>query len=90
MALRRVRAVLHELHSVVFDRLDREDANALVDFFSIPKPTRRGNEGEIRPGKPSAPPDARPHPFRIERKIGASPSCRILPSPPRSFPPDYI
>ena len=47
MALRRVRAVLHELHSVVFDRLDREDADALVDFFSIPKPIRRGKEGEL-------------------------------------------
>ena len=39
MVLRRVRAALHELHAVVFDRLDREDADALLDFFSIPKPT---------------------------------------------------
>ena len=41
MVLRRVRAALHELHAVVFDRLDREDTDALLDFFSIPKPTTR-------------------------------------------------
>jgi hypothetical protein len=27
MVLRRVRAALHELHAVVFDRLDREDTD---------------------------------------------------------------
>jgi hypothetical protein len=68
--LRRVRAALHELHAVVFDRLDREDADALLDFFSIPKPTR-GNKGATdSPGKPDDLPEPRALPFRIERKGG--------------------
>ena len=52
MVLRRVRAALHELHAVVFDRLDREDNDALVDFFSIPKPTRGGKGATVVPGQP--------------------------------------
>jgi hypothetical protein len=78
MALRRVRAVLHELYSVVFDRLDREDASALIDFFSIPKPTRRGKKGDIVFGKPGDVPEARSHPFKIERKVGG---FSIIPNP---------
>jgi hypothetical protein len=70
VVLRRVRAALHELHAVVFDRLDQEDADALLDFFSIPKPTR-GNKGATNsPGKPNNLPEPRPLPFRIERKAG--------------------
>ena len=70
MVLRRVRAALHELHAIVFDRLDREDADALVDFFSIPKPTRGGKGATVVPGRPSDLPEPHPHPFRIERKAG--------------------
>jgi hypothetical protein len=69
MVLRRVRAALHELHAIVFDRLDREDADAFVDFFSIPKPAR-GRKGEVTGSKP---PDVPPTPtarFRVERKAG--------------------
>jgi hypothetical protein len=86
MALRRVRAVLHELHAIVFDRLDREDTNALVDFFSIPKPTRRGKGADVVPGKPTDLPEARPHLFRVERKAGG---FSILSNPtvrPEVFP----
>ena len=68
--LRRVRAALHELHAIVFDRLDREDADALVDFFSIPKPTRGDKGATDFPGKPGDLPEPRPRPFRIERKAG--------------------
>jgi hypothetical protein len=55
MVLRRVRAALHELHAVVFDRLDREDTDALVDFFSIPKPTRGGKGATVVSGQPRDP-----------------------------------
>ena len=70
MVLRRVRAALHELHAVVFDRLDREDADALIDFFSIPKPLREGKGAIVAPGPPSDLPQPAPRPFRIERKAG--------------------
>ena len=70
MVLRRTRAALHELHAVVFDRIDREDKDALVDFFSIPKATRDG-KGSTAPGKPDRElPEPRVRPFRIERKAG--------------------
>jgi hypothetical protein len=70
MVLRRVRAALHELHAVVFDRLDREDADALVDFFSIPKPTRAGQAPTVTPGRPPDLPETPARPFRIERRAG--------------------
>ena len=70
MVLRRVRAALHELHALVFDRVDREDTEALVDFFSIPKPTRGARGSTIVPGKPASLPEAHLRPFRIERKAG--------------------
>ena len=70
MVLRRVRAALHELHAVVFDRLDREDADALLDFFSIPKPTRGDGGATTTPSRPGDLPEPRPRPFRIERKGG--------------------
>ena len=44
MVLRRVRAALHELHAVVFDRLDREDTDALLDFF----PSRKTDDRRQR------------------------------------------
>jgi hypothetical protein len=45
--LRRVRAVLHEIHAVVADRIERDDPLALLDFFSIPKerPRDRAQKG---------------------------------------------
>jgi len=70
LVLRRVRAALHELHAVVFDRLDQEDADALLDFFSIPKPTRGDKGATDSAGKPKDLPEPRPLPFRIERKAG--------------------
>jgi hypothetical protein len=70
MVLRRTRAALHELHAVVFDRIDREDKDALVDFFAIPKATQ-GGKGQTIPGRPDGElPEPRVRPFRIERKAG--------------------
>jgi hypothetical protein len=70
MVLRRVRAALHELHAVVFDRLDREDIDALIDFFSIPKPSRPGKGPTVVPGRFPNLPQPHARPFRIERKAG--------------------
>jgi hypothetical protein len=70
MVLRRVRAALHELHAVVFDRLDREDADALVEFFSVPRPTRSGKGSNVISGEPKDLPEPQTRPFRIERKAG--------------------
>jgi hypothetical protein len=84
--LRRVRAVLHEIHAVVADRIERDDPLALLDFFSIPKERgkRPGSERRIRWDKGSPPP--RPKPFRIQRRSGG---FTLLPNPkaqPGSFP----
>ena len=68
MVLRRVRAALHELHTVVFDRVDREDQDALLDFFSIPRATQGGKGPTSGPGKPGPLPEPNPRPFRVERK----------------------
>jgi hypothetical protein len=70
MVLRRVRAALHELHRVVFERVDRENTDALIDFFSIPKPSRAGAGATVAPGRPPDLPQSPPRPFRIERKAG--------------------
>jgi hypothetical protein len=78
MVLRKVRNALHELHAVVFDRLDREDADALLEFFSIPKPMRGRKGATIASGTPRDLPDARPRSFRIESKAGG---FSILSSP---------
>jgi hypothetical protein len=82
--LRRVRAVLHELHAVVADRIERDDPLALVDFFSIPKPKQGGPAGAT-PDRSDFP-AARPKPFRIARREGG---FTLLPNPkfaPTSFP----
>lgn len=84
--LRRVRALLHEMHSIVADRIERDDPLALLDFFSIPR-----KKNDNRPSKDSEKgstdfPPARPKPFRIERRSGG---FTILPNPkypPAGFP----
>lgn len=85
--LRRVRALLRELHSVVADRIEREDAHALVDFFSIPKPKEAGRRrGGTVTKVVVEPAPSRPKPFRIERRAGG---FALLPDPnfaPESFP----
>jgi hypothetical protein len=58
LALRKVRSVLHEIHALVADRIDRDDPMALVDFFSIPRPqpTRASNKGSSFRPKDLPPP----------------------------------
>jgi hypothetical protein len=84
--LRRVRSALQELHSIVADRIERDDPLALLDFFSIPKQHQkdRAARGITDPAR-SLPP-ARMKPFRIERRSGG---FTILPNPkmaPEGFP----
>jgi len=84
--LRRIRAVLHEVHAVVADRIERDDPLALLDFFSIPKqrPKERAQKGETERIKDF--PTPRPKPFRIERRSGG---FTLLPNPkmqPDGFP----
>ncbi|MFL6798571.1 MAG: hypothetical protein ACJ8F3_14265 [Xanthobacteraceae bacterium] len=87
MVLRRVRAALHELHGVVFDRLDQEDKDALLDFFSIPKPTRAGKDGAVLAGRPPADlPEGQPRPFRIERRAGGFSITANPAAPPAALP----
>jgi hypothetical protein len=86
LALRRIRAAVHELHSVVADRIEREDPTALLDFFSIPqqRPKERAQKNTAEPSPDLPPP--RPRPFRIQRKAGG---FTLLPDPkvpPESFP----
>jgi hypothetical protein len=69
--LRRVRALLGELHALVADRIERDDPSALVDFFSVPRarePGRQRGGVVTRRMVELAPP--RPKPFRIERRAG--------------------
>jgi hypothetical protein len=86
VALRRIRAALHEIHAVVADRIERDDPIALVDFFSISK-ERSKDKGTSGPNEqPSDLPPARPKPFRIQRRAGG---FTLLPNPkvtPDAFP----
>ncbi len=70
LVLRKVRSVLHEIHALVADRIDRDDPMALVDFFSIQKaqPTRGSKKGPST--GPKGLPAARLKPFRIEKRAG--------------------
>jgi hypothetical protein len=86
MVLRRVRAALHELHAVVFDRLDREDVDALVDFFSIHKPSRAGDAPKIIAGRPPDLPETPPRPFRVERRAGGFSILSNPAAPPAELP----
>jgi hypothetical protein len=76
--LRRTRAVLHEIHAVVADRIERDDPFALLDFFSIPKerPKDRAPKGTTERISDLPPP--RPKPFRIQRRSGG---FTLLPNP---------
>jgi hypothetical protein len=69
MALRRVRAALHELYELVAERIERDDPLAFLEFFSIPKSDRTG---ETRPvvGRPEDLPPSTPKSFRIEKRAG--------------------
>ena len=84
--LRRIRAVLHEIHAVVADRIERDDPLALLDFFSIPRERAKtpALRGAAEATKDLPPP--RPKPFRIQRRSGG---FTLLPNPkvqPDSFP----
>jgi len=84
--LRRVRAVLHELHLIVADRIERDDPLALLDFFSIPKPKHSERLPKGTTEKPDDLPPPRPKPFRIEKRSGG---FTLAPNPkvkPDSFP----
>ena len=76
--LRRIRAVLHEIHAVVADRIERDDPLALLDFFSIPKalPRDRAYKGATDQTKDL--PEPRHKPFRIQRRSGG---FTLLPNP---------
>ncbi|WP_456767855.1 hypothetical protein [Bradyrhizobium sp. USDA 3650] len=84
--LRRARSALHELHSIVADRIERDDPLALLDFFSIPKEQPRDRAARGTTDRTDGLPPARPKPFRIERRAGG---FTILPNPkmaPESLP----
>jgi hypothetical protein len=78
IVLRRIRAVLHEIHSVVADRIERDDPVALLDFFSIPKerPKDRAPKGVTERTNDLPPPRLKP--FRIQRRSGG---FTLLPNP---------
>ncbi len=84
--LRRIRAVLHEIHAVVADRIERDDPLALVDFFSIPieRPKDRGQRGTTGRTKDLPPP--RQKPFRIQRRVGGFTLLPNPKAPPENFP----
>lgn len=75
--LRRVRAVLHEIYALIADRVERDDPLALIDFFSIPLPTRTGPSRKGQSDKPMVFPAPKPKPFKIEKRTGG---FSILPS----------
>ena len=70
LVLRRIRSVLHEIHALVADRIERDDPMALLDFFSIPKSKQHGSSPRGQSARPVDLPPARPKPFRIERRSG--------------------
>ena len=72
MVLRRVRAALHELHAVVFDRLDREDTDALVDFFRSRSRRAAPRERPIAPASQEIFPSRAPCPSGSSVKAAVS------------------
>jgi len=78
LVLRKVRSILHELHALVADRIDRDDPMALVDFFSIPKPRSKQSAQKGTNAGPKNLPPPRPKPFRIDKHAGG---FSIVPSP---------
>ena len=76
--LRRVRALLPELHALVADKIEREDAFALVDFFSFPRATRPASGNRPTQSRPADLPEGTPRAFRIQKKKGG---FAIVPGP---------
>ncbi len=66
--VRRVRGILHELHDIIAQSVEREDETALLDFFSIPKGRGRGQSSSA----PAMMAElmGKPKPFRIEKRAG--------------------
>lgn len=85
-ALRRIRAALHELHAVIADRIESEDATALVDFFSIPQERAKDGGRKATNERPPNLPPPRPKPFRIQRKAGGFTLTPDPKAPAESFP----
>jgi hypothetical protein len=85
LALRRVRAALPELYSLVAERVERDDPLALLEFFSIPK-SKDAGAAPPTTGRPKDLPPSEPKPFRIEKRVGG---FAILPdggAKPDQFP----
>jgi hypothetical protein len=78
MALRRIRAAIHELHELVSDKIERDDPLALLDFFSIAKPDRGDPAHKPSVGRPVNLPPAKPKAFRIHKRSGG---FAIVPGP---------
>jgi len=76
--LRRVRAVLPELHELITEKQERDDPLALIDFFSIPKADRDRVAPRTTVGRPADLPPSKPKPFRILKRKGG---FAILPEP---------
>jgi hypothetical protein len=70
LVLRRVRAALHELHELITERLERDDHDAFLDFFSVPKSDRGVPAPRPTSGRPPDLPPSRPKPFRIQKRKG--------------------
>ncbi len=69
LVLRRVRAALPELYTLIAERIERDDPLALLEFFSIPKSERAGATPPTM-GRPKDLPPATAKPFRIEKRVG--------------------
>lgn len=78
MALRRIRAALHELHELVSDKIERDDPFALLDFFSIPKSDRSDSSHKPSVGRPVDLPPPTPKAFKIHKRAGG---FAIVPGP---------
>lgn len=85
LVLRRIRAVLGEIHSVIADRIERDDPNALVDFFSIPKPREPGRNRETTVPLPLRS-EGPTKPFRILPRQGGFSLVANSRSPTDAFP----
>ncbi|WP_257164778.1 hypothetical protein [Bradyrhizobium sp. SRS-191] len=86
LVLRRIRNVLHELHAIVADRIEREDPTALLDFFSIPQQRPKDKAPKGASERPPNLPPPRPNPFRIQRKAGGFTLTPDTKAPPETFP----
>jgi len=76
--LSRVRAVASEMYELLFDRVEREDPFALVEFFSVPKSAQPTSGRKPVTGGPSEIPETAPKAFRIQKRSGG---FALLPGP---------